>query len=179
ALDVAWMDGLADILHGRIAEDCSLARFWVDLDIDDMRGKAAADAGWIDSSPANDETARSLKLLSELLERQALRRVVLATQDTIFVGNRFGLHFPDLRAATDHLRLDVLSGFVSGPSGGEGDAAASGHVGVADHVGVRDHRLHVLSANPQRLGQLHGDGRARAADVGRALDKAYRPIGVD
>ena len=59
------------------------------------------------------------------------------------------------------------------------DAAAAGHVGVADHIGVGDHGLHVLGANAQRLGQLHGDAGARAADVGRALDEADRAVRVD
>ena len=43
-------------------------------------------------------------------------------------------------------RLMSWAGFVGGPAGGEGDAAAAGDVGVADGVGVGDVGLHVLGA---------------------------------
>src|SRR5262249_46846582 len=60
-----------------------------------------------------------------------------------------------------------------------GDAAAAGDVGVADRVGVGDDRADVLGADAQRLGELHGDGGACAADVGGAFDQADGAVRVD
>src|SRR5207248_1420768 len=70
-------------------------------------------------------------------------------------------------------------GLVSGPAGGEGDPAAAGNVRVADPLGVADHRAHVLRPDAQRLSQLHGDGSARPADIGRALNQADGAVAVD
>ena len=39
--------------------------------------------------------------------------------------------------------------------------------------------LHVLGRDAQRLGQLHGDAGARAADVGRAFDQRHGAVVVD
>src|SRR5262249_18605100 len=56
---------------------------------------------------------------------------------------------------------------------------AAGHIAVADHVGVADRWPHVFHADAKRLGQLHGDRRARAADVSTALDQADAAVGID
>src|SRR5262249_36743449 len=38
---------------------------------------------------------------------------------------------------------------------------------------------HVLGADAQSFGELHGDGGARSANIGRAFDQADRTVGVD
>ncbi len=68
---------------------------------------------------------------------------------------------------------------MDGIAGAEGGAAAAGDVVVADRVGADDLRMHILGGDAQRLGQLHGDGGAAAADVGRAFDQADGAVGVD
>ena len=66
---------------------------------------------------------------------------------------------------------------MHGHAGGVGDAAAAGDVVVADAVGVDDLRLHLLERDAQRLGELHRERRARAADVGVALDQVHGAVG--
>ena len=61
-LDVAGMDRLADVLNGGVAQDGHLARLGIDLDVDDVRGEGAADAGRIDAGPADDGAAGGVQL---------------------------------------------------------------------------------------------------------------------
>src|SRR5205823_5161496 len=135
--------------------------------------------GRIDTRPADDDAAVLVRLGGDLLEAELLRGVLGGADAAVLVLQLVGRHAPRLGGPLEHLPLDVLGGLVGGPAGGVGDAAAAGHVGVADAVGVRDGRPHVLGPQAQRLGQLHRDRGAGAADVGRTLDQADRAVGVD
>ena len=84
----------------------------------------------------------------------------LAPLDVTFV------HLELFGGAGDHLGLDVFGGQVAGMTGCIRDTAAAGAVVVADGVGVDDCGFDALDAQPQRLGDDHGHGRAGAADVG-------------
>ena len=178
-LHIARMNRLADILHGGVAQNRDLACLRIDLHVDNVRREAAANTGRIDACPADDGAAGRVQLPCQFPERETLAPVRPALQDAVFIADVVRLDVPDLRRPRDHLPLDILRCFIGGPARGEGDAAATGHVGVADPLGIADHRPHILCGDAQRLGELHGDGGARAADVGGTLDETYRAVDID
>ncbi len=110
-------------------------------------------------------------LRGDLLEGAGLR-AVLRLEDAVLE-----LDVVRLRPATCGARRAVISLIRFLPASctampvAKVDAAAGGDVVVADGVGVDDGRLHVLEGDAQRLGELHRERRARAADVGVALDE--------
>ncbi len=106
-------------------------------------------------------------------------RLVVVREDAVGTFDQRGVALPEDRRPLAHLAENVEPDFVGRQPRGKGDAAAAGDVGVAHAVGVGHVRLDLFGRDAQRLGQLHGDAGARAADVGRAFDQADRAVGID
>ena len=128
-----------------------------------------------DGGLADDLLGVLVEKMRGLLERG---RLAVGGEGRVLVGDGIRRHIPDVGHAFDHLPAHVIGGLVRGKAGGKGDPAAARDVGVADGVGVDDHRNDVVEADPQGFGELHGDRRPSAADVGRAFEQRHRAVRI-
>ena len=172
------MDRGADVLGRRVAQDLHLAGLRVDLDVDDVCREGGARGGRRGVGADLDQAATGLQLTGDLLERELLG-VQAAQHGVVAVGDLVHVAFPDRRRALLELAPQLHRRLVDGPAAGERGAATDRGQRVANRVGVHDLRDHVVEGDAHRLGELHRQRGAAAADVGRADVQADPPVGVD
>src|SRR5580704_10363240 len=168
ALDIGGVNGPADILDRRIAQDLDLARLLVDLDVADMRRKAGAGALRVDRQLGADRTAGPSRFECNLGQRQRLEAASVGAGGVglaVLPFDRVGGDVPDHRGALFQLLDDLLGGLCRGHAGREGDAAAAGQEREADRAGVADDCTDLFDRDTENLGRHHPDRGARAADV--------------
>ena len=105
--------------------------------------------------------------------------LLVVGEDAVLHCDRIRGHAPVLGCPLAQLRQEFLAQFVDCPARAEGRAAAIGAFVEADAGGAHDHGPHIFIGDAQRLGELHGDRGAAAADVHGAFDQAHRAVGVD
>src|SRR5262249_54525849 len=128
-LDVAGMDGAADILHGGIPDHARDAELDIDLDVADMRTEAAFGALSVELNALTDWAAHRRRLVGKLGKRQRLERASIRAcrmGSAVLPLPRFWIDLPNLRGALAQ-RVDDLLGRLSHHHGGrEQHAAAAG-----------------------------------------------------
>ena len=160
------MNGFSGILCCGVAENLHLASLLVYLQIDDMGCERAAGTRRIHCRSSNNRAACLTKSRGQVAEADLLFLAVDAGEFAIGELHVFLINFPEFRRAGNHLLLDILRGFISGVAGGERRAAAACHGSVTDGIGINDAGIDSFCGDAEHFRCLHGDGCARAADVG-------------
>ena len=171
------MNGRSRILSDRVAQNLHLARVGVDLDVDAVRAEGVARRRCRHVGGDRDRIAGLVHPCGELGEGERL--AVRAVQIAVFEANVGGVAFPDAGGPLAHPLFDFLTRFDDGHPGRHRHATASRHVVVPHAVGVGDQWVDVFGRDAERLGQLHGEGGPRSADVGRAFDERHLAVAVD
>ena len=175
ATSVRRKDCLTHVLDGRIAEDVHFSSFRVDGHIHDVRGERVAGKAWCRGRDSDGRLALANDQPRGLFEVD--RMAVGGKPFASHLHRRLG-HVPDIGQDVAHLPLKIAPRLNGGPACCERGAAAGGAPALGDRVGVGNPRVHPVRANAQRLGQLHRDGRAGAADIGRGLQQGYGAVPV-
>ena len=168
-LNIAGVNGGADILKSGAAEDIHLTRFRVHLDVDDVRRVGRARPGRVHVGPSHHGAAGLDQPRCDLLEAQPELGVRPVPELAVDVFHLVLIHLPEDGGPLDQLALHVPGSFVGGYPRFEGHAAPSRKGGEAYGIGVPHDGVHVFDRYAQDLGQLLGDGHTAAPDIDRPL----------
>src|SRR3954470_10523301 len=171
ALDIAGVDGAADVLHGGVADDTRDAEIDVDLDVADMRAETAVGARGVELHAGADGAAHRGRLLGEFFQRQRLELAGVRAhrvRRALLPLHRFGIDLPDFCRALAQRGDDLFGRLRHDNRRGEQHTAATGEVRETDRLGVADDDGDAAVIDPKKFGADVGDARAGAADVGMA-----------
>ena len=159
-----------------VAQHRHLAGFGVHFDIDQVRTEGIARRHGMRLAVGGKRAAGVVKTTCEILERD---RLVAVTKRSVVVLDIRSVALPEYGRAFGHLLANDEAGVVDCHPGGHGNATTRGDRVEPDTLRVDDLRVHVFHRNAKSLGELLGETRARAADIGTPLDEVDRAVRVD
>ena len=168
--DVAWMDGLADILQRGVAQYLHLARLGIHLHICYVDRESRTGAGWLDVCAARYGTTGCRQLAAQFFERHRLFGIRCRAKRRVAELDFFRLRFPDESETLLHPANYVLGCFVGRQPSRVRCPTAAGPTGVSYRIRVHDLWVDIVRVYTQHLGRLHRDRRPCAADIGGSFD---------